>query len=148
MNAFIHCCEFCVPNRWWLLKSDVSSNSVHYHAMYNQNDDNASGWTETSTQNITYKFFWFWEWWQTVTALTGNFFWMELSLSLCLYFTRIPPVMAVMAITHWSDRKSNKTEDCTTILSHHWTVWSICSGTHTHTLLLTQKKDQKIHSRR
>lgn len=73
------------------------------------------------------------------------FSWMELSVSLCLYFTRIPPVMAVMAITHWSDRKSNTTEDCTTILSHYWTVWSICRHSYATT---NAKKDRRTHSRR
>lgn len=65
------------------------------------------------------------------------FFWMELPLSLCLYLTRILPVMAVRAIIHWSNWKSNKTEG-------YWTVWSIRSGTHTDTHSRATSKEKTV----
>lgn len=53
----------------------------------------------------------------------------RLCLYLWLYLTRIPSLLALVAIIHWSDKKSIKTQDFTSMLFYYWTVWFICSGT-------------------
>lgn len=55
---------------------------------------------------------------------------------LCAYIWQ-ESVMAVKAITHWSNWKSNKTEG-------YWTVWSIRSGTHTDTHSRATSKEKTV----
>lgn len=66
---------------------------------------------------------------------TGIFFSGWSYPCLCAYIWQ-ESVMAVKAITHWSNWKSNKTED-------YWTVWSIRSGTHTDTHSRATSKGKK-----